>query len=101
DFDEEADAHLAAAHQIEQPQPGLIAEGEEDGFQFLSCLFHMRLDKYELRTHIHEHEYDTEASYFHQRAQRPAQHRVLPTDARHGAVEGAHGLRKVRRAGSA
>jgi hypothetical protein len=36
DFDEETDTNFAASHEIEQSQPRLIGERQEDRFQFLS-----------------------------------------------------------------
>ena len=53
-FDEEADADFAVGHQTEKPEPGAIAEGLKQLFQF----FHMRLDKYDDATHIRCREYE-------------------------------------------
>src|SRR5205085_2254681 len=50
-LDEEADADLAAEHQVEQTEASPIRERLEQDFEVFGRFFHVRLDKLMCRTH--------------------------------------------------
>src|SRR5207248_11612847 len=54
-LDEEADAHLAAGHQVQQTQSGAVAESLEQRFELFGRLFHIRLDRCNNRHYLSFH----------------------------------------------
>jgi catechol 2,3-dioxygenase-like lactoylglutathione lyase family enzyme len=58
DFDEEANAHLSVAHEVEEAKTRAVRQGGKDFFQLHEGIFHMRLDKYDSTAHILQSEYD-------------------------------------------
>lgn len=58
DFDEVADADLLIAHEVEEAETGVVAEGLEEAFEVEGCLLgwhglnYIRLDEYVKREYI-------------------------------------------------
>ncbi len=52
DFNEETDAYLAAAHEIQKSQSRLVSEREKDSLQFRGSRFHMRIDRYDVGNYL-------------------------------------------------